>query len=144
MTLRSSILWDVPAAGPRPAWQSQGLGVFTPAPCAALCCSERRLSASIVLNCSNFNQPVGCSETQFTHDVRGAVWLLLGRGQRENESARVGEGQQDPGGHCRPPAGSLCGDVCQAISFQHAAGWHPSSEEGIGSSSSQQLLSTAQ
>lgn len=41
MTLHSSILWDAPAAGPMLAWQSQGLGVLTPAPCAALCCLER-------------------------------------------------------------------------------------------------------
>lgn len=105
----SSALWDVPAAVPMPAWQFQGLGVLTPAPCAALCCLEPRLSASIVFNCSNFNQLVGCSETHFTHDVK----QLPARGQRENGSAQVGEGQQDPGGHCRPPAGPLRGDVCQ-------------------------------
>lgn len=41
-------------------------------------------------------------------------------------------------------AGPWQDSICQAISFQHATGWHPSSKEGIGSSSSQQLLSTAQ
>lgn len=81
---------------------------------------------------------------QLTHDVRGAMWQLPGRGQHENGSAQVGKGQQDPASLCRPPAGPLCGDVCQGISFQRATGWHPSSEEGIGSSPSQQLLSTAQ
>lgn len=145
MTLHSSTLWDVPAAVPTSAWQPQGPGALTPAPCAALCCLERRLCASIMLNCSNFNQLVGCTETQFTHDVRGAMWQIPGRGQHANGSAQVGKGQQDPGGRCRSPAGSQCGDICLAIPFQHAAGWHPSSsEEGIGSSSSQQLLSTAQ
>lgn len=89
-------------AGPMPVWQSQGLGVLTPAPCAVLCCLERRLSASIMLNCSNFNQLVGCSEMQLTHDVRGAMWQLPGRGQHENGSAQVGKGQQDPGSHCSP------------------------------------------
>lgn len=64
---------------------------------SSLCCSV----LLGVLNCSNFNQLVGCSETQSTHDVRRAMWQLPGKGQCENGSAQVVKGQQDPAGHCR-------------------------------------------